>query len=546
MRGRAWLFRILLALIGWSSAGHLTASPGEPIPDTVVVVADRNRTESMALAEAYMQSRGIPEKNLLALSFTGDAETINWRAYYEEVEAPIFAFLEAQDWIEVLELNGFGEGGRPNRMVTRNHVSFLVLLKGVPLRIENDSDLLAEAPAQPKPFSTTRASVDSQLAMLLKTDAQIAGHVRNPFFRKQDPGVAEGIQAIRVCRIDAPSFDACFRLLERTRIAEEKGLRGRAYVDAGGPHPQGDRWLNSAAEKLKSLHFPVTVESSRRLLGAGGRFDAPAFYFGWYSRNPGGVFKLPGLELAPGAIAMHIHSYSATTLRNKNQGWTGPLVEAGAVAAVGNVFEPYLELSHNPGLLIEALAAGMSWGEAAFYSLPALSWQSIVIGDPLYEPFHFSLEAQRKRGPDLIDSLQQYVAIREMNRLDAAGDSAQAMRGGDRWFFDQPGLALALRLARQAQKGGDVEKAKTLLSITQAVRVSAAQETGLVLETVEMMESLGMAGDALAWMQSILRDPALPPAAALPLLTKGMRLASLQGNMTQRLEWNDRYEKLTQ
>ena len=87
---------------------------------------------------------------------------------------------------------------------------------------------------------------------------------------------------------------------------------------------------------------------------------------------------------------MHIHSYSATTLRNRDTGWSGPFVARGVTATVGNVFEPYLQLTHRPDLLLRALVRGATFGDAACYAQPALSWQVIAIGDPLYRPFAVS------------------------------------------------------------------------------------------------------------------------------------------------------------
>jgi len=40
------------------------------------------------------------------------------------------------------------------------------------------------------------------------------------------------------------------------------------------------------------------------------------------------------------------------------------------------------------------IKAGAELGRAAYYATPALSWQTIVIGDPLYRPFAVPLEAQ--------------------------------------------------------------------------------------------------------------------------------------------------------
>lgn len=90
----------------------------------------------------------------------------------------------------------------------------------------------------------------------------------------------------------------------------------------------------------------------------------------------------------PGAFAYHLHSYSAHTLRSTTQNWCGPLLAAGAAATMGCVDEPYLEGTPNIGLFFACwLPAGFTFGEAAYACQRALSWQTTVIGDPLYRPY---------------------------------------------------------------------------------------------------------------------------------------------------------------
>ena len=72
----------------------------------------------------------------------------------------------------------------------------------------------------------------------------------------------------------------------------------------------------------------------------------------------------------------------------------GLLVACGVAATVGNVFEPYLQLTHRPDLLLRALVRGHNFGDAAYYALPVLSWQAIALGDPLYRPFRVTLDDQ--------------------------------------------------------------------------------------------------------------------------------------------------------
>ena len=112
-----------------------------------------------------------------------------------------------------------------------------------------------------------------------------------------------------------------------------------------------------------------------------------ALYYGWYYENIFGPFTRSDFRFVPGAIAMHIHSYSAATLRDRNSGWVGPFVSRGAAASLGNVYEPYLQLTTHPDIFNERLLHGFTFAESAYAATDALSWMGVMVGDPLYRPY---------------------------------------------------------------------------------------------------------------------------------------------------------------
>src|SRR5437867_798060 len=89
-----------------------------------------------------------------------------------------------------------------------------------------------------------------------------------------------------------------------------------------------------------------------------------------------------------GAVAYHLHSFSAHILRAADQYWVGPLLADGATATLGYVEEPYLEGTVNVASLFASFTIfGFSFGEAAYAAQQSISWQTTVLGDPLYRPF---------------------------------------------------------------------------------------------------------------------------------------------------------------
>jgi tetratricopeptide (TPR) repeat protein len=136
------------------------------------------------------------------------------------------------------------------------------------------------------------------------------------------------------------------------------------------------------------LGFETVVDDTPDLFPASFPLSQIALYAGWYVDSASGPFQLPKVEFMPGAFAYHLHSFSAATLRSASERWCGPLVAKGATCTMGCVNEPYLSLTPNVALFLERFTiAQFTFGEAAWTAQPALSWQTTVVGDPLYRPF---------------------------------------------------------------------------------------------------------------------------------------------------------------
>jgi hypothetical protein len=51
------------------------------------------------------------------------------------------------------------------------------------------------------------------------------------------------------------------------------------------------------------------------------------------------------------------------------------------------VYEPYLETCVRPQYLFPAYVRGLNLAESFYSAIPLLSWQTVVVGDPLTAPF---------------------------------------------------------------------------------------------------------------------------------------------------------------
>lgn len=353
--------------------------------DHVLVVANTRDPGSVELAKVYMRIRNIPSENLIRLDCSTE-ETIGGREFFDTIYDPLRQNLVRDKWIDGRKGHGEDTHSRDRYFVYGHRIAYLVLCKGIPLRFNAPAEWNLTEPSNVH-LRQANGSVDSELATLSMSQSPVGGFVKNPLFGIQSPKEIDLEQVVRVFRLDGPSFESSRRLVLNAYTAEQHGLVGNAFVDLGGPHEAGDRWLEETGTLLERSEFKVFWNRDKPTLQIEDGLQMPALYAGWYTTHVSGAWADPGLRVPPGAVAYHIHSFSAQSLRTVDRFWVGPLVEKGVTATVGTVYEPLLQFVHRPQMLFGGLLAGMSWGEAAYFSLPVISWQNIAIGDPLYRPF---------------------------------------------------------------------------------------------------------------------------------------------------------------
>jgi hypothetical protein len=180
-------------------------------------------------------------------------------------------------------------------------------------------------------------------------------------------------------------------MIDSALAAEKNGLWGWAYVDSrniqSGAYAEGDEWLKKLSREMRGEGIPVLLEKAPQVLPSGFPVSDAAVYYGWYAESISGPFAEEGFRFKPGAIAAHIHSFSASTLRDPVAGWCGPLLERGASATLGTVYEPYLMLTTHLDKFQSRLMKGFTFAESTYMSTPALSWMNVAVGDPLYRPY---------------------------------------------------------------------------------------------------------------------------------------------------------------
>ena len=489
------------------------AGAGDPAASRVVIVANLDDPDSVAIARHYAAARGVPPENILAFAMP-PVETITWSQFIATVWGPLQDELVARRWI-IAAATGRADGvGRREYAISGHRMAALVVCRGVPLKIKNDAVRMATAPhaATEGRFGTNAGAVDSELSLLAVGGGYpIDSYVPNPLFGKSDPGPADRARVVEVARLDGPTAADANALVDGAIAAERSGLVGRAYVVMGGGVPLGNRWLGTVADEVRALGFDATIVPPPGGLAAGARADAPALYFGWHDSDLGGPFSLPGFRFPPGAIAMHIHSYSAATLRSAGSGWCGPLVARGAAATLGNVYEPYLHLTHRPDLFLAALAHGEDLADAAYYALPALSWQSILVGDPLYRPFALPLRVQLRELDTLPPALAGYPVLRLMHLLDAEGRPGDAILVARSALRERPGtLVVRMELAARLLRKGSPAEAGAVLAPVAKIGAFTTDQWALAHDATVLLRETGREREALSVYRHLFTAEAIP------------------------------------
>jgi tetratricopeptide (TPR) repeat protein len=290
-------------------------------------------------------------------------------------------------------------------------------------------------------------------------------------------------------------------------------------------------------------------------------------YYSWGSNDPAWKDRAPRLQFVPGALVATFVSSDARTFEEPPPAWTigawsdpstfyagspqsliGDLIRGGATGAAGHVAEPYLDATIRPQVLFPGYLAGFNLAEAYYLAMPYLSWQTVVVGDPLCAPFR-KIEIARDELDPAIDRQTELPGFFSPRRLSAAkstapagedvgalvlaesrvarGDRAGAMEvlesataANDRALLAQFMLAGLYEEAEQFDQAIDRYQRLLKVSPDQASALNnlayllavRKEQAGDALPLAERAHSLSrgnpLVADTLGWIYHLLGDPA--------------------------------------
>lgn len=384
-------------------------------PEEVLVVYNSHYTESIYLALEYQKRRGIPDKNMFNI-VSKSPHRISRSQYTTEIKEKIETYLTEEGLkdkilcVLLVYRVPLIITDSDKKEALKKHKETLASLNETLIQTR-DEEKVPSLTSKIKETETIianikrsrpEASVDSELTLLF-LDHKINMWVPNPYYLGRGTKLrpfSRSFPIYMVSRLDAPKPSTVSRIMRESIEAEQNGLSGTAYIDTRGfsdkdpknSYATMDAILRQTAKLLEKYGMETVVENTGALFGEGACPNT-AVYWGWYALQN---FR-DSFTFEPGAIAVHIASIECQTLTSTGSIWCPNLLEKGACVTVGPVDEPYLHAFPHPVIFFNALFAGLSLAEAYFSALPVLSWQMVLVGDPLYRPFKHRLPSEQDR-----------------------------------------------------------------------------------------------------------------------------------------------------
>lgn len=399
----------------------LFACPGAACalePKDVFVVANKNSADSKDVAAHYLKVRKVPNGNLVELDLPA-GEDISRADYDSKLLGPLRQALKDKKADVKVLLAVYGVPLRVGaQQPTESEAAELKKLRAEIDALRKEvADLEKADPKDDAKIKATRAkieplqnkskllsraestaSVDSELMALWLDKYPLDRWIINPMnWQAPDAARKEGAgKFVMTCRLDGPTPAIAKRLVDDAVEVEKDGLKGKVYFDARGikldpkADPGGtgyggyDESFREAAKLLKDGGLDVTLDDKQDLFKPGTCPDA-ALYAGWYSH----ANFIDCCKYTKGAVAWHLASSEATTLRNdKSKVWCPNLLKAGVAATIGPVAEPYTIGFPKPAEFFGFLGTGKytlveTYAKTVYFA----SWMGVLVGDPLYTPF---------------------------------------------------------------------------------------------------------------------------------------------------------------
>lgn len=487
--------------------------------ERAIVIYNTESPESKSVASHYIKARKIPSENLIGLKLSLE-ESITVKQFQEEFKAPLREEIAKKNlWKK--DTSGNVISAKFDVIVTTFGVPYKISATPIPAGTDAEGNPTPEK--NPTHMETDASSVDSELTLLHMSQYPQERALDNPFFKKEYKPLKKGqLSTFLVGRIDAPSPQDCIRMIDDAIQTEKRGLKGMCYIDKAikeGGYAMGDQWLDSIIKDNKTKAIMTVVEETKDVFVTNYPMTDAALYYGWYSHHFSGPFANPSFMLPKGSVAIHIHSFSASNLRNPRKQWCGPILARGAAVTLGNVYEPLLHLTTHLDHFHNQLLSGKTLIESAWTATPSISWQNVVLGDPFYRPFAHSSPSAKS----VHNVLSDLAPINTKTKFNKLTNIAEKAKSPD--LFEAVGL-IYTTLNAHKKSPGYFRKAQELAKDDETAirniqhqiayyRKHDQKEKALTVLKANLLDYKDKTvGISLLAMKHILDPPAPPPVKA--------------------------------
>jgi uncharacterized protein (TIGR03790 family) len=386
----------------------------------VLVVSNSKSPISMAIAQDYATKRNVP--NTLSISCadsatSSDNETIELSDYTSSIATPIQQFLAAH-----------------------TSVNFIVLTKGIPIRINAAKTGCCQGNVDNKPNGSGQPSVDSYLAAIdypqivdakkinITGSGTVGSGWLNRYWNATEPFTHAKFGGYIVTRLDGFTEADAKSLVTRALAAEQTAATSanKILLDLDSSRGLGDQaqpapvtqnvtsewdygnWntdmLNGGAI-LKASGVPNIIDMNAAFVGNQSNLIG---YFSWGSNDshfgpvppPGqdptmvsGSAAYQSLTFADGSISDTAVSTSGRTFLKPfdpgGQSLMAELIAHGLTCGKAYVGEPLLQAIASPEIALGHYYSGYSAAESLSAASRFTGWEDIILGDPLGTPYAF-------------------------------------------------------------------------------------------------------------------------------------------------------------
>jgi len=325
----------------------------------VLVVINQASAESTEVGAYYRNKRNIPSANVVLINVSR-TDNISNDEYRFGVLEPVRRAIKA----------------------SKTRIDFIVLTKGVPIRIDNDGGPSVDA---------YLAAMDLKIEGIKEIKEEEIRKSLNPYYRKNESFNSERYNMYLVTRLDGYTVGDCKRLVDQSVAA--KPAKGPFFFDYAanrktGGYQQMEQLMSNAGSILKQKGYDVQTEETAAFITP----SQPVMGYVSWGSNDGGfnAEAYRNIKFLPGSIGETFVSTSGRSFnptRDGGQSLVADLIASGMTGVKGYVSEPFTFALAQPDILFDRYTSGFNLAESFYMASLVVKWKDVVIGDPLCNPY---------------------------------------------------------------------------------------------------------------------------------------------------------------